>query len=104
MTLVVGLLVVHREWISTGKRDSTTVSRRPGAELGPPADPANAYAAARPEWSLLGVYELANMFPGGPIPGLGISWKIVPIFVIPGVLLLFFLAMPFIARLRGGPR
>jgi ubiquinol-cytochrome c reductase cytochrome b subunit len=33
-----------------------------GAPLGAPADPADAYAAARPEWSLLGVYELSNMF------------------------------------------
>ncbi len=65
-----------------------------GRALGAPADPADAYAAARPEWCLLGVYELSNLFPG--------NLKIVPIFVIPGGLFLLVLAMPFVGRtLRG---
>jgi ubiquinol-cytochrome c reductase cytochrome b subunit len=65
-----------------------------GAPLGAPADPADAYAAARPEWSLLGVYELSNLFPG--------NLKIVPIFVIPGALFLLVLAMPFVGRTLPG--
>ncbi|MCS7238097.1 MAG: cytochrome b N-terminal domain-containing protein [Thermoguttaceae bacterium] len=75
-----------------------------GARLLAPADPDPAafYSAARPEWSFRGLYQLANMFPGGSIFGLGVSWKIVPIFVLPGLAGLFFLAMPFIALVRGG--
>jgi ubiquinol-cytochrome c reductase cytochrome b subunit len=76
----------------------TAVSRTPGqylgAPLGAPADPADAYAAARPEWSLLGVYELSNLFPG--------NLKIVPIFLIPGVLFLLLLAMPLVGRTLPG--
>jgi ubiquinol-cytochrome c reductase cytochrome b subunit len=65
-----------------------------GAPLGAPADPADAYAAARPEWCLLGVYELSNMFPG--------NLKIVPIFLIPGALFLLLLAMPLVGRTLPG--
>lgn len=65
-----------------------------GAGLGAPADPAEAYAAARPEWSLLGVYELSNMFPG--------ELKLVPIFILPGIAALIVFAMPLIGRLKAG--
>lgn len=66
----------------------------PGLHLGAPADPADAYAAARPEWAFLGLYEFANLFPG--------ELKIVPIFIIPGLLVVLFLAMPFIGRIKLG--
>ncbi|MEN6496539.1 MAG: cytochrome b N-terminal domain-containing protein [Thermoguttaceae bacterium] len=65
-----------------------------GAPHGAPADPADAYAAARPEWSLLGVYELSNMFPG--------ELKLVPIFIIPGIVALIVFAMPFVGRIGAG--
>ena len=69
-----------------------------GAPLGSPADtnPANAYAAARPEWFLTGVYEFSHLFPG--------ESAILAIFVIPGLLVCLVLAMPFIARWRKGQR
>ena len=75
-----------------------------GVELGAPADPdpANFYAAARPEWSFRGLYEFSNMFPGDAMPLVGVSWKIVPIFVVPGILVLLVLCFPFIARLKQG--
>ena len=77
-----------------------------GIELGAPADPdpANFYAAARPEWSFRGLYQLSNMFPGDEIPLSGVSWKIVPIFVLPGMLVVYFAAIPFIGRLKRGYR
>jgi ubiquinol-cytochrome c reductase cytochrome b subunit len=53
-------------------------------------DPANAYAAARPEWFLTGVYEFSHFFTG--------AWQIVPIFVVPGLLVCLLLAMPFLAK------
>ena len=67
-----------------------------GVELGSPADldPANKYAAARPEWAFLGLYEFAHLFPG--------SLSLLPIFVIPGLLFALVLAMPWIARTKPG--
>ena len=67
-----------------------------GVELGAPADtdPANAYAAARPEWAFIGLYEFSNMFPG--------ELKVLPIFVIPALLVLLLLAMPWIGRSKVG--
>ncbi len=63
-----------------------------GAPLLSPADtnPLNAYDAARPEWFLVGVYEFSHLFPG--------EWGIVPIFVVPGLLVLIVLAMPFVGK------
>jgi ubiquinol-cytochrome c reductase cytochrome b subunit len=58
-----------------------------GRELGSPRDPIDAYAAARPDWYFVGVYQFAHYFPG--------NLKIVPIFIVPGLLVLLFLAMPF---------
>lgn len=73
-----------------------------GVHLGSPANPAHFYDATRPEWSLRGVYGLSELIPGSAIPGLGISWKIFPIFIIPGLVVLVFLAMPFFARWAWG--
>jgi len=73
-----------------------------GVPLGSPADTTQFYDAARPEWSLRGVYGLSEMIPGSGIFGTGLSWKIFPIFILPGLTVLVFLAMPFVARWRGG--
>jgi len=71
-------------------------SRHFGVELGAPADtdPANFYAAARPEWSFRGLYGFANLFPG--------EIKVLAIFVIPGITALLFFAMPIFGRALGG--
>jgi ubiquinol-cytochrome c reductase cytochrome b subunit len=63
-----------------------------GVPLLSPADtdPANGYNAARPEWFLVGVYEFSHFFPG--------EWAIVPIFIVPGALVVVALAMPFLAK------
>ncbi len=53
-----------------------------------------AYPAARPEWSFRGLYELRDLFPT--------SLEAVPIFVIPGLIVLVLLAMPWIGRTRVG--
>ncbi len=52
------------------------------------ADPASAYAAARPEWFLMGVYEFSHWFSGA----------LIPVFIVPAAVLCYFLAMPWIAR------
>lgn len=71
-------------------------SRHFGVELGAPADtdPANFYAAARPEWSFRGLYGFSNLFPG--------EIKVLAIFVIPGITALLFFAMPVLGRTLGG--
>ena len=65
-----------------------------GVALGAPADPAWPYAAARPEWSFRGLYQLRESFPA--------SLEVVPIFVIPGLVVLVLLMMPWIGRGRIG--
>jgi len=70
-----------------------------GAELGAPADPGESYAAARPDWYFVGLYQFANYF-SKVFSGM----QIVPIFVVPGLLVLYFLAMPFLARSGAGHR
>lgn len=61
-----------------------------GVELGSPRDPVDAYAAARPDWYFVGLYQFAAFFPG--------TLKIVPIFIVPGLLVLFFLSLPLLGR------
>ena len=65
-----------------------------GVELGAPADTSSSFDAARPEWAFLGLYGFANLFPA--------SLKILPIFVIPTVLVVAFLLMPFIGHFKVG--
>jgi ubiquinol-cytochrome c reductase cytochrome b subunit len=69
-----------------------TVPPQAGATLLSPADtdPANSYDAARPEWFLVGVYEFSHFFAG--------QWAIIPIFIVPGLLVVIVLAMPFLAQ------
>ena len=69
-----------------------------GATLLSPADtnPLSAYDAARPEWFLVGVYEFSHLFPG--------EWNIVPIFIVPGLLVLIVLAMPLVGKHPIGQR
>ena len=69
---------------------------RAGVALGSPADtdPANFYSAARPEWAFRGLYEFSQLFPG--------EKAILPIFVVPGLILIYFLLVPFIGRIRVG--
>ncbi len=67
-----------------------------GVAIGSPADPdpANFYAAARPEWAFRGLYEFSQLFPG--------EKAILPIFIVPGLILIYFLLVPFIGRIRVG--
>ncbi|NQU19799.1 MAG: cytochrome b N-terminal domain-containing protein [Candidatus Nealsonbacteria bacterium] len=67
-----------------------------GTTLGSPGDldPDSKYSAARPEWAFLGLYAFSHLFPG--------KFAIVPIFVIPGLLVCVFLAMPWIGRRKAG--
>lgn len=65
-----------------------------GVTLGAPADTSASFDAARPEWAFLGLYGFADLFPA--------ELKILPIFVIPGALVLAFLLMPFVGQFKLG--
>ena len=67
-----------------------------GPELGAPADPTEPYAAARPEWYFMFLFQWLKYFPAG--------LEVVGAHVIPGMALLAVAAMPFVARWRLGHR
>src|SRR6185436_19240242 len=72
-----------------------------GAELGAPADPSEPFAAARPEWYFLFLFQLLEYFKGqygfldAPIVGA---------LILPGLVMLVLILMPIIGRWRLGHR
>jgi quinol-cytochrome oxidoreductase complex cytochrome b subunit/mono/diheme cytochrome c family protein len=91
---VVLLCVIHFDVNGLIKGDLPVAHR--GAELGAPADPAEAYSAARPEWYYLFLFQLLKYFPG--------SSEIIGAIVIPGIVMTLFALMPFIGRSEMGHR
>ena len=67
-----------------------------GAELGAPADPSQAFSAARPEWYFLFLFQFLKYFPG--------STELIGAIVIPSLALFFLLVMPFIGHWKLGHR
>ena len=65
-----------------------------GAELGAPADPAAPFAAARPEWYFLFLFQLLKYFHGAS--------EIIGALVIPGAVMLLLLLMPILGRWKLG--
>jgi len=65
-----------------------------GVDLGSPADPADSYSAARPEWPFRGLYEFSHIFPG--------NLAIIPIYIVPTIITVVIFAMPWIGRSRRG--
>jgi len=91
MGLVVALLALP---FAQGPHTGQLHGQYLGAPLGAPADPADAYAAARPEWAFLALYEFSNLFPG--------ELKILPIFVITSIIAFVLVLMPFIGLSNKG--
>jgi ubiquinol-cytochrome c reductase cytochrome b subunit len=71
-------------------------SAEPFPELLAPADPTEPFAAARPEWFMLFLFQFLKYFPAGTE-----VWGAV---VIPTLIFLVIAAMPWIGRWRLGPR
>jgi ubiquinol-cytochrome c reductase cytochrome b subunit len=65
-----------------------------GADLGAPADPANNYSAARPEWYFLFLFQLLKYFPG--------ESEVIGAIVIPGVVVGLLFLMPIVGRWKVG--
>jgi ubiquinol-cytochrome c reductase cytochrome b subunit len=67
-----------------------------GAELGAPADPSEAFSAARPEWYFLFLFQFLKYFPG--------TSEIVGAIIIPSIVLAVICLMPILGRWRLGHR
>jgi quinol-cytochrome oxidoreductase complex cytochrome b subunit/mono/diheme cytochrome c family protein len=65
-----------------------------GAELGAPADPSEAYSAARPEWYYLFLFQLLKYFHG--------TQEIIGALIIPGIVMTILTLAPLIGRWKVG--
>lgn len=74
-----------------------------GAELGAPADPAEQYEAARPEWYFMFLFELLKFFPASET-FLGLNLEVWGAMILPGIMVGFIVAMPIIGNWRLGHR
>jgi quinol-cytochrome oxidoreductase complex cytochrome b subunit/mono/diheme cytochrome c family protein len=70
-----------------------------GAELGAPADSANAYSAARPEWYFLFLFQFLKLFEG-----LGARGEFFGAIIVPGLVMGLMFLMPLIGRWKLGHR
>jgi len=70
-----------------------------GAELGAPADPSQPYAAARPEWYFLFLFQFLKVFEGW-----GASGEFLGAIVVPGVVMAMMFLMPINGRWYLGHR
>ncbi|MDB4691133.1 cytochrome b N-terminal domain-containing protein [Verrucomicrobia bacterium] len=65
-----------------------------GAPLAAPADPTDLYAAARPEWYFLFLFQFLKYFPG--------EKEVLGAIFIPSLIVGYFVIMPWVAKLRIG--
>jgi ubiquinol-cytochrome c reductase cytochrome b subunit len=72
------------------------IVREHGAPLGAPADPAEQFSAARPEWYFLFLFQLLKYFPG--------KTEIIGAIVLPSVILLVIVLIPIFGKWRLGHR
>lgn len=72
------------------------IFRYHGAPLGAPADPSEQFAAARPEWYFLFLYQLLKYFPG--------RTEFIGAIVLPTLLLLVLIAIPYFGKWKLGHR
>ncbi len=63
-----------------------------GAELGAPADPSEEFAAARPEWYFLFLFQLLKKFKS----------EFIGAIVVPTLVIVYLFAMPLVAKIRFG--
>jgi len=97
MAVVLGVILVPA--IRTMLAGGTVEPGALGAELGAPADPSVPYAAARPEWYFLFLFQFLKVFEGW-----GASGEFLGAIVVPGIVLGVLFLMPLIGRWRLGHR
>ncbi len=91
--LVVILFFVVRGAMQEGHAGEP-IQARLGAELGAPADAANPYSAARPEWYFLFLFQFLKYFHG--------ETEVFGAIIIPGMVMGMLFVMPFIGRWKLG--
>jgi ubiquinol-cytochrome c reductase cytochrome b subunit len=89
---IVLLLVIHFD--IRGLLSGNLPMAHRGAELGAPADPSEAYSAARPEWYYLFLFQLLKYFHG--------TAEIYGAIVIPGIVMTLLFMLPLIGRNKAG--
>ncbi len=72
------------------------IVREHGAPLGAPADPAEQFSAARPEWYFLFLFQLLKYFPG--------KTEVIGAIVLPTLSLLVLVAIPILGKWKLGHR
>jgi ubiquinol-cytochrome c reductase cytochrome b subunit len=92
LLVIVVLCVVH--WDLLGLFSGNLPEGHRGAELGAPADPSEAYSAARPEWYYLFLFQLLKYFHG--------TQEIIGAIIIPTIVLGILFLMPLIGRFDHG--
>jgi ubiquinol-cytochrome c reductase cytochrome b subunit len=97
--LAVVLFLIVRPALFGGQGLLHTPSPELGAELGAPADPANPYSAARPEWYFLFLFQFLKLFEGH-----GATGEFFGAIIVPGLVMGFMFLMPFIGRWKLGHR
>ena len=97
MAVVLGVILVPaaRTMLAGGSVDWGHV----GAELGAPADPSQPYAAARPEWYFLFLFQFLKVFEGW-----GATGEFLGAIVVPGLIMGAMFLMPIVGRWRLGHR
>jgi len=97
MAVVLGVILVPavRTMLAGGAVDWGHV----GAELGAPADPSESYAAARPEWYFLFLFQFLKVFEGW-----GATGEFLGAIVVPGLIMAVMFLMPIIGGWRLGHR
>lgn len=91
---IVVLVLVLRDYPTA--EAGVPIAQQVGAELGAPANPAEAYAAARPETYFLFLFQSLKYLEGFP--------PIVGAIVVPGLVMLSLFLMPFIGKWQLGHR
>jgi ubiquinol-cytochrome c reductase cytochrome b subunit len=97
MAVVLGVILVPavRTMLAGGEVDWGHV----GAELGAPADPSLPYAAARPEWYFLFLFQFLKVFEGW-----GASGEFLGAIVVPGLIMAVMFLMPILGNWKLGHR
>jgi ubiquinol-cytochrome c reductase cytochrome b subunit len=97
--IVVLVLVVHPVRTFFSDQSGPIVLSHLGAELGAPADPSNQFAAARPEWYFLFLFQFLKLFEGW-----GATGELVGAIGVPTLVLLIMCLMPLVGRWQLGHR
>jgi ubiquinol-cytochrome c reductase cytochrome b subunit len=97
MAVVLGVILVPA--IRTMLAGGAVVPGELGAELGAPADPSVPYAAARPEWYFLFLFQFLKVFEGW-----GASGEFLGAIVVPGLVMGVLFLMPILGRWQLGHR